>query len=102
VPKATPGVYVVQTQPLAPGAGLSLVLRIGSPGRPEGSFAYKLSSQQQPLETFAGEAQPVIRQGLVHFPHIEIWRYWLAPAINLLVIAGLTLPFIFIFRLIWF
>jgi hypothetical protein len=103
-PKATPGLIRVQTPPLAPGAGLSLVLRIGSPRQhyPQGSFTYTLSSEQQPVEPLDGAAQPVTRKGLVHFPHIALWRYWLAPLFNFLAIASLLFSLIVIFRFIWF
>ena len=111
--KAVPGVYMVQTQPLDPGDGLSLVLRIGSPRQhyPEGTFAYTLSSQQLAVAALAGEQpnknqgialEPVTRQGVVNFPHVDIWRYWLAPVTNLLVVATLLFTLIFIFRFIWF
>lgn len=101
--KVTPGVYMVQTQPVEPGADLSLVLRIEAlkRSRPDGTFAYTLSSQQLPVETLEGEQPPVIKQGVLHFPHIHIWRYWLAPVANLLVIATLLSTLIFVVGFIW-
>ncbi len=101
--KVTPGVYMVQTQPVEPGADLSLMLRIEAlkRSRPDGTFAYTLSSQQLPVETLEGELPPVIKQGVLYFSHIHIWRYWLAPVVNLLVIATLLSTLIFIVRFIW-
>lgn len=103
--KAVPGFYMVQTQPVDPGDSLSLMLRIETPKqrRLVGTFAYTLSSQQLPLEALGGaEQSPVTKPGVLHFPHIDVWRYWLAPISSLLVIAVFLFTATLIYRIIWY
>jgi hypothetical protein len=99
----SPVEYLVQTQPLEPGETLSLVLKIGSLKKraPAGTFAYLVKSQQLPVEKLSGEPVPVLKHGVVNFPRVEIWRYWLAPVTNTLIIATLLFASIFVFRMIW-
>ncbi len=100
---AAPGEYVVQTQPLEPGDSYSLVLRIGPQKKryPEGTFGYTLKSLQQPVENLTGEPVPVARQGVVNFPHVAAWRYWLVPALNILFFTMLLFASFYLFRIIW-
>jgi hypothetical protein len=101
--KALPSDYLVQTQPLEPGAAYSLTLKIGGLKRryPQGTFAYTVKSLQMPRENVAGSAEPVVREGVVHFPRVGIWRFWIAPFTNILVMAIMLLIYILIFRIIW-
>ena len=100
---AAAGDYVVQTQPLEPGAGYALVLKIGPQKNhyPEGTFGYTLKSMQQAVENLTGEPVAVVKQGVVSFPHIAAWRYWLAPALNILLFTILLFVCVFIFKIIW-
>ena len=100
---AAPGGYVVQTQPLEPGADTLLVLKIGSQKSryPEGTFGYTLKSLQQPVENLTGEPLPVVKQGVISFPHIAAWHYWLAPALNTIILAIMLLLCVYIFKIIW-
>ncbi len=101
--KVVPGVYRVQTQPVEPGGSLSLTLRVEASkrSRPAGTYAYTLSSQQLPVETLDGEEPPITTQGILHFPHVDFWRYWLAPVASFLVIAICMLTLIFVLRFVW-
>jgi hypothetical protein len=48
-----------------------------------------------------GEEPPVTAQGILYFPRVDFWRYWLAPAASLLVAAIAMFTFVFVVRLIW-
>jgi hypothetical protein len=97
-------IYAVQTQPVEPGDTLSLTLQVEVPkrSRPSGSYAYTLTSQQIPVEALNTEQPPITRQGVLYFPPVEFWRYWLPPVASFLVIAIFAFVLIFIFRFIWY
>lgn len=101
--KVVPGIYTVQTQPVEPGGALSLTLRVEASkrSRPAGTYAYILSSQQLPVEALAGEEPPVTTQGILHFPQIDFWRYWLASVASFLMIVIWMLILVFVLRFIW-
>ncbi len=101
--KVVPGAYRVQTQPVEPGGSLSLTLRVEASkrSRPAGSYAYTLSSRQLPADALDGEEPPVTRQGILHFPHVDFWRYWLAPVASFLMIVIFMLTLIFVLKFVW-
>ena len=98
------GGHVVQTKPLEPGENISLVLRIEPVKRhhPEGTFSYTLTSRQFPVDPMEVDPPGITRHGLLHFPHVEVWRYWLAPAATFLFVSVCLCILLLIFRFIWF
>jgi hypothetical protein len=101
--RAVSGIYTVHTQSIEPGGTLSLTLRVEASkrSRPAGTYAYTLSSQQLAAEALEGVEPPVTRQGILYFPPVEFWRYWLAPVTSFLVIAIFVLGLVFVVRFVW-
>ena len=99
-----PGLQIVQTKPVEPGEDISVILRIEPVKRhhPEGTFAYTVTSQQFPVEPLEVDPPIVTKTGVLHLPHVEVWRYWLAPAANLLLVFMFLFILFFIFKFIWF
>jgi hypothetical protein len=95
--------YTAQTPPVEPGGSLSLTLRVEAPKRSRlaGTYAYTLSSRQLPMDSLDGEESPVTTQGILYFPKVDFWRYWLAPVTSVLMIAISMLTFVSMFRFIW-
>ena len=69
----------VQTKDIEPGEGLLLILRVGKREKryPVGSFGYTIVSQPMPLNKKLGEVSPTLRNALVDFEKISVWRYWM-------------------------
>lgn len=96
--------YTVHTQPVEPGSSLTLTLRIeaSKKNRLHGTYAYQLSSQQIPVGALNNEEQPLVtKQGILHFPYVDFWRYWLAPVASFLVILFGLLILVLAFKFIW-
>jgi hypothetical protein len=93
----------VQTAALDPGKSMQLTLRIGTNQKryPSGSLNYTIQSQQVPLDTSLGSADPVEQNGVVHFEPIGEWRYWLPATSSSLVILGALFGIFYGLSLIW-
>jgi hypothetical protein len=95
--------YLVQTPELAPAQAFDLTLKIGAAKKryPAGSFAYIIESQQFALDFPEANSAPIRRQGVVHFEKIGIWRYWIAPFTNLLILLAGSAALILVIVRIW-
>ena len=86
-----------------PGAGLDLKLRIGKKKRryPEGSFNYTVFSEQLPVDDRFDASVVKHESGVVSFPPIGSWRYFL-PAFSVVFVSMLAVfAVVSILLLVW-
>lgn len=86
-----------------PGETVALTLRIGSKKRtkPEGSFIYSIKSLQVPLEKLEKKIAPTAKQGMVNFSRVNVWRFFIADALCVLLILAGLLAALFGISLVW-
>ncbi len=96
-------IYRAQSPEMEPGTSLDLSLVISAKTKrfPCGSFAYTLESQPIALDFPEAHGQAEQRSGVVHFPPVPGWRYWLHHLAIFLLIALAVFAFGYAFLLIW-
>ncbi len=99
----TPVEQYYQTRQINPGESIKLDLKISAHKKryPDGSYSYKVISQQVPEGSFERSPQAVTKQGVVNFGQIKRWHYWLPSFLTVLLASGLVLIASYAVLLVW-
>lgn len=99
----TPVEQYYQTRQINPGESIKLDLKISAHKKryPDGSYSYKVISQQVPEGSFERSPQAVTKQGVVNFGQIKRWHYWLPSFLTVLLASGLALIASYAVLLVW-
>ena len=99
----TPGEIYYHTMQINPGESVKLELKISAHKKryPDGSYSYKVISQQVPEGSFERTPQAATKQGVVNFGQIKRWHYWLPNFLTVLLVSGLMFITSYAVFLVW-
>jgi hypothetical protein len=101
--KDVPGDILYESPELDAGKSFDVTLKIGAKTKryPSGSFAYTINSEQVALDFPEISSESVSRSGVVHFPAVSGWRYWLPSLAIVLLVLLSFISLAYVYLLIW-